>query len=121
MVARERLICAADDLADGGRGVRFSVRRGARDCPAFAVRHAGQVRAYLNRCAHVPVELDWQPGIFFDFSGSFLICAVHGALYDPRDGRCAGGRCRGAGGLVPVAVIERAGAIYCLEEDDEHG
>ena len=26
----------------------------------------GVVRAYLNRCAHVPVELDWVEGEFFD-------------------------------------------------------
>ena len=31
---------------------------------AFALRFDGRVVAYLNRCAHVPTEMDWQPGQF---------------------------------------------------------
>jgi hypothetical protein len=33
---------------------------------AFALRFDGRVVAYLNRCAHVPTEMDWQPGEFLD-------------------------------------------------------
>ncbi len=111
MAAHARLICRAGDLVDGGPGVRFLVRRHGIDEPAFAVRFRGRVSAYLNRCAHVPVELDWQPGEFFDDSGVYLICATHGALYSPADGRCLGGRCNGRG-LASLAVEERDGAVY---------
>ena len=58
MVAEPRLICAAAELQERGRGVRFTVERYGRQEPAFVVRYDGQVRAYLNRCAHVPMELD---------------------------------------------------------------
>ena len=34
----------------------------------FVVRFQGAPRAYLNRCAHVGIELDWQHGKFFDGS-----------------------------------------------------
>jgi nitrite reductase/ring-hydroxylating ferredoxin subunit len=114
MAANERLICAAVDLVDGGRGVRFEIERhGVREA-AFAVRYGGKVRAYLNRCAHVPVELDWQPGEFFDDSGLYLICATHGAIYAPESGRCLGGRCNGKG-LQPIAVAERGEQIFLVE------
>ena len=114
MAAGERLIATAADLPEGGRGVRFDVERGGALEPAFAVRFRGRVHAYLNRCGHVPVELDWQPGEFFDSSGLYLICATHGALYAPENGRCVGGRCAGRG-LVPLHVEERDGQVFLKE------
>lgn len=118
MAAQARLICASGELANAGRGVRFTVRRYGRDEPAFVVRFRGRVYAYLNRCAHVPTELDWVDGEFFDYSKLYLICATHGALYAPDSGRCRGGRCRGLGrGLVPVAVEERDGAVFLVEPE----
>lgn len=114
MAAAQRLICSAGALVEGGDGVRFTVDRHAVSEAAFAVRYGGKVHAYLNRCGHVPVELDWQPGRFFDDSGLYLICATHGAVYSPESGRCLGGRCNGTG-LVPLAIIEQDGNVY-LEE-----
>ena len=81
-----RLICSAAALEDGGPGVRFSVPFQGRDEPAFVIRHRGRAHAYLNRCGHVPVELDWQHGEFFDDSKLYLICATNGALYAPESG-----------------------------------
>lgn len=118
MAARERLICAAADLLEAGSGVRFEVDWHGEPAQAFAVRFGGEARAYLNRCAHVPVEMDFQPGEFFDYSRLYLICTVHGALYDPRDGACLLGRCQGRG-LTPLSLVERDGAIYFMEP--EHG
>lgn len=111
MAVAERLICSSGDLLDGGRGVRFTVDQEGVEQPAFAVRFQGRVFAYLNRCAHVPVELDWQHNEFFDDSKLYLICATHGALYSPESGRCLGGRCNGRG-LTPLPVVERDGTIY---------
>ena len=112
---KQRLICASDELVDGGCGVRFTVDHHAVSEPAFAVRFRGSVHAYLNRCAHVPVELDWQQGEFFDHSGLYLICATHGAQYAPESGRCLGGRCNGKG-LAVLSVSERAGSVFFNEE-----
>lgn len=112
---KRRLICDSDALVDGGHGLRFTVDRAGIAEPAFAVRYRGQVHAFLNRCGHIPVELDWQPGEFFDHSGLYLICATHGALYAPDSGHCMGGRCNGKG-LVALSVLEDEGQIFLIEE-----
>lgn len=110
----QHLICPASALLESGDGVRFEVQRGGELIPAFAVRYRGKVYAWVNRCAHVGVELDWQPGKFFDDSGLYLVCSTHGATYLPDEGRCTGGPCRGRG-LSPLSVVERDGGVYCLE------
>lgn len=111
MVQPERLICSSDSVVDGGPGVRFTVTRYGVEEPAFVIRFNGRVFAYFNRCGHVPVELDWQHGEFFDDSKLYLICATHGALYAPENGRCLGGRCNGKG-LEKIPVVERDGNVY---------
>lgn len=112
MADGERVICASAELAERGVGVRFEVPGPHGPQPAFAIRFEGEVRAFYNRCAHVPVELDWNDGRFFDAEQLFLICSIHGAIYDPRTGRCKGGP--GRGGLTPLVVEERNGTIYLI-------
>jgi nitrite reductase/ring-hydroxylating ferredoxin subunit len=111
MAGAERLICGSEALADSGRGVRFEVEYFGRPAPAFAVRHRGQVHAYLNRCAHVAMELDWQEGVFFDAEGRDLLCSTHGATYEAQSGRCLGGPCNRTP-LVKLRVDERNGKVY---------
>ena len=116
MAACERVICASSELVDSGDGVRFDVEIQGRSEPAFAVRYDGRVYAYLNRCAHMPMELDWKPGKFFDAWGLHLICSTHGATYEPDTGACLYGPCTGA--LVPIPVEERDGSILLKEASD---
>lgn len=104
-------ICASDALAERGKGIRFPLTAGGEDASGFAVRFEGAVHAYLNRCAHVPIELDWNEGEFFDSTGLYLMCSTHGAIYMPESGRCAGGPCRG-GRLRPIMVVERDGMVF---------
>lgn len=104
-------LCGASALGDGASGVRFPLTAWGEQRTGFAVRYQGRVYAYLNRCAHVPVELDWNEGDFFDSSGTYLMCSTHGALYLPETGHCAGGPCRG-GKLHPISVVEVDGEIY---------
>ena len=110
------MICLSEALRDGEDGVRFTVRRVTGEEPAFVVRFGGKVHAYFNRCAHVPIELDWQHGKFFDDSRLYLICAIHGAIYVPESGLCAGGPCKGAR-LRPIPVAERDGQLYWQPDD----
>jgi nitrite reductase/ring-hydroxylating ferredoxin subunit len=110
-------ICESDSLDEGAKGIRFPVTAGGEDCTAFVVRYGQEPRAYLNRCAHLPMELDWTQGEFFESSGLYLMCATHGALYEPDTGKCAGGPCRG-GRLHAITVIEREKKIFW--EPDEY-
>ncbi|MEW5890002.1 MAG: Rieske (2Fe-2S) protein [Pseudomonadota bacterium] len=118
MAAHPRLICASADLAEGGPGVRFDIEHSGEAVPAFAVRFRGRVHAYVNRCQHVGIELDWLPGQFFDDSRLYLICATHGATYRPDTGECAGGPCRG-GKLTRLPVSEREGAVFLEWKADD--
>jgi nitrite reductase/ring-hydroxylating ferredoxin subunit len=111
MDSERGMICRSNDLADGAAGVRFELDRGGERLSAFAVRHGGRVRAYLNRCAHVGVELDWVPGVFFDDTGQFLVCATHGATYEPDTGLCVYGPCKGRR-LETIDTVEQGGNIY---------
>jgi len=115
MAQSERLICASEALIDGGAGVRFEVRRAGGQTPAFAIRFRGVVRAYVNECQHQATELDWNFGDFFDAERLYLVCATHGAMYEPESGVCIDGPCRGAR-LSRVDVHERDGGIYCTED-----
>lgn len=119
MAADERLICPSEALTGGGPGVRFALDADGRE-QAFAIRYQGRVHAYHNRCAHVFVELDWQPGQFFDSTGLYLICATHGATYAPDSGYCVAGPCRGRQ-LEPVAITERDGGVYLIQSTHNHG
>lgn len=105
------LICEAAALEEGGAGIRFPVTAGGADATGFAIRYNGTAHAYLNRCAHVPIELDWTEGQFFESSGLFLMCSTHGAIYAPETGRCEGGPCRG-GRLRPITIIEQDNQLF---------
>ena len=110
-------ICEASALIEGGAGVRFPVTADGGDRTGFVVRFGDQVHGYLNRCAHLPMELDWNPGEFFEESGLFLVCATHGAVYEPDTGRCAGGPCRG-GKLHKLQVIEQDSKVFWEPDND---
>ena len=113
-----RLICASSALAEAGTGVRFEVEYFGEPAPAFVVRYHGTAHGYLNRCAHVAMELDWQEGVFFDSDGRDLLCSTHGATYDARTGRCVGGPCVGAA-LVKLRLEERDGHVYFMGFEDD--
>lgn len=104
------VLCNRKDLVDGGEAVPFDVIYQGQTCRAFAVRYQGQAHAYLNRCTHVAMELDYQPNRVFDDSGDWLLCATHGAAYRPDTGACGGGPCRG--GLVKIELSENDGVVH---------
>lgn len=110
-VPAPRRLCASAELAERGLGVVWDVRAWGEPARAFALRIDGQVRAYLNRCRHVPVELDWNPGEFLDADRRLIVCAVHGASYEPEGGRCVGGPC-GRSRLAAITTLERDGEVY---------
>jgi nitrite reductase/ring-hydroxylating ferredoxin subunit len=110
-------LCASAELAEKGRAHVFDVLHYGQPARAFALRYEGRVVAYLNRCLHVPAEMDWQPGEFLDSSKEYILCATHGAAYEPLSGRCAGGPC-GRGRLTAIDTVERDGEVYWYPSRD---
>lgn len=102
-------LCSSADLVNSGEAVPFEVNYCAHTSRAFAIRYDGRVYAYLNRCAHVPMEMDYQPNRFFDSTGLWLMCATHGAMYQPQTGQCRMGPCRG--GLIKIDLSELDGVV----------
>jgi nitrite reductase/ring-hydroxylating ferredoxin subunit len=96
-------ICERSALQDGGVAARFAFEFDGRTYAGIAYDFGGEVHAVVNSCPHRGTELDWQPGQVFDESGLYLVCATHGALFEPDTGRCVGGPCQGAS-LKRIAV-----------------
>jgi len=115
---RGRVICDSGALGNSGRAVRFEVEYFGEAAPAFVVRYEGRVYGYLNRCGHMPMELDWREGEVFDLDGRHLVCSTHGATYAADSGSCVGGPCGGTP-LVALEVEERGGKVYFMGICDE--
>lgn len=75
----------------------------------------GVLRAYANVCRHQAVPLDLGTGEPMTDDGRHLFCLRHGALYEPKTGRCVSGPCDGAT-LFRMAVEETAGEVAVMTE-----
>ena len=128
LVQAGHVICSSSAVEDSGEGFRFNVRssdvasyvggvdhRVDETLPAFVIRHDGIAYAYLNRCAHVAMELDWQPGQFFTNDKSALICASHDAQYLPDTGECISGPCPRGAKLIQLKIEEKNGDIFLCQ------
>ena len=107
-------LCESIEVSTGGLGFRFEVQCKDQTLPAFIIRHSQGVSGFINRCAHRELELDWSAGHFFDADGGQIVCATHGALYDPSDGGCTSGPCRGQS-LTVLAIEETDKKIYLVD------
>ena len=110
-------LCRSAELAERGLAFVWDVIQWRQPARAFAMRFDGALVAYLNRCSHVPTEMDWQPGEFLDMDKRWILCSIHGAMYEPADGRCVGGPC-GRGRLTAIRVEEEDGQVYWYPSRD---
>ena len=110
-------IGSTESLQEGGKGLRFDVRSANGEVmPAFAIHYDYQYFAYLNKCGHIAVQLDYMPGEFFSDDGQSLVCATHGAEYAPDTGACQGGPCYGVG-LESLEISQSDGQLFLENED----
>ena len=94
--SRRKLVARMGELAHGA-SKKFKIRRGQFDSEALLVNYNGDLFAYLNRCPHIGISLDWVDNQFFTLDGRYLMCANHGAVFEPPTGECVWGPCVGAG------------------------
>jgi nitrite reductase/ring-hydroxylating ferredoxin subunit len=105
-IEQDKIVIESSAVQEGGKGVRFPLVTLGEFATGFVVRFNQQPYAYVNQCAHVSVELDWNEGEFFTSQGDYLICATHGAHYRPDNGFCVMGPCKGKR-LKPIELIEQ--------------
>ena len=98
------------------RTAKFSFKVNGFGVEGFVFFYKGKWRAYLNRCRHVTLPLDFGDNDFFSADRKFLVCKNHGAMYRPEDGECVAGPCAGLS-LEPLPVILKDGKIYCEVPD----
>lgn len=103
-------ICALAELANPGSR-EFQLPGSGPDSSGFVVRHGAAVHAYLNRCPHLGLGLNWSPHQFLDTAGELIQCATHGALFRPQDGHCVRGPCAGQA-LQALPVVIEEGVIW---------
>lgn len=113
-------VCTLGELtATGSFG--FSV--GGGDWPLRGLVVAlpdGGLRAYVNTCPHAGHPLDLLPHRFLTADRSLIVCASHGALFEPSTGRCVAGPCPGRS-LRPLAVSADADGVVRLVEEAANG
>ena len=88
-----------------GETKKFVFEADGQEVEAFLLNVGGRHHAYVNRCRHVPMSLDWVENQFFTDDRQFIQCATHGAYYDPDTGECiAGPPCGKFLTRIPVTV-----------------
>lgn len=105
-----KLVGAVGEI-EHGKSKKFTLRRGQRDIEALLVNFEGQHFAYINRCPHTGITLDWVNNQFFSSDNRYLMCATHGAVFEPPTGECIWGPCFGLS-LQAVPVEIEKGRIY---------
>jgi nitrite reductase/ring-hydroxylating ferredoxin subunit len=76
---------------ESGQTKKFFLKYEGREEECFVVNHHGGLYAYVNRCCHVPMTMDWVDNQFMTEDNQYIQCATHGACYRPDTGECVGG------------------------------
>ncbi len=106
------IVVACTDELRPGTSRKFLLTCGGRELECFVVNAGGAYHAYVNRCRHVPMGLDWVENQFFTEDAQFLQCATHGAYYDPTTGECiAGPPCGKSLHKIPLTIDEATQTI----------
>ncbi len=84
------VVARADELRHG-QTKKFFLHCKGREEECFVVNHQGTLHAYVNRCCHVPMTMDWIENQFMTEDQQYIQCATHGACDQPDTGECVSG------------------------------
>ncbi len=90
-----------------GHSMKFMLPINGVDEECFVINYHGELHAYVNRCRHVPMAMDWVDNQFFAEHGRYLMCQTHNAYYEPATGECIAGPRSACGKLlyrVPLTI-----------------
>ncbi len=83
-------VCTSAALKPG-ESLKFMLPVRGTDEECFLINFRGNYHAYVNRCRHVPMAMDWIDNQFFAEHGRYLMCQTHNAYYEPSTGECIAG------------------------------
>ena len=75
----------------------------------------GKLKAFNNFCPHQGRRLDYVTGKFLFDEKGYLICPAHGAEFNPVNGECTNGPCKGQS-LKDIEVFVESDNIYAIIE-----
>ncbi len=103
-----------------GQTKKFFLQVDGREVECFVVNYGGELFAYVNRCRHVPMTMDWVENQFLTEDGRYILCATHGAAFEPNTGECVfGPPCGKFLDRVPLIIeADRVIAHRPIEEED---
>ncbi|NIO11959.1 MAG: Rieske 2Fe-2S domain-containing protein [Deltaproteobacteria bacterium] len=108
-----QVIGTADELAHGTTK-KFNLTCGGKSVECLLACYQGKLFAYANRCRHFPLSMDWVDNHFFSNDKRYLICANHGAIYEPTSGECVWGPCYGEFLMnIPIEISDGKVRAYC--------
>jgi len=103
-----------------GESMKFMLPVRGADEECFVINFHGQYHAYVNRCRHVPMAMDWIDNQFFAEQGRYLMCQTHNAYFEPASGECIAGPPSACGKFlyrVPLEIDD--GVIYARPPEQE--
>jgi len=103
-----------------GESMKFMLPIRGADEECFVVNYHGHLHAYVNRCRHVPMAMDWVDNQFFAEEGRYLMCQTHNAYYEPATGECIAGPPNTCGKYLYRVPLElEQGVIYARPPQQE--
>ncbi|HEV8716606.1 MAG TPA: Rieske 2Fe-2S domain-containing protein [Candidatus Binatia bacterium] len=104
---------------ESGKTKKFILQVDGREVECFVVNYDGRLFAYVNRCRHIPMTMDWVENQFLTEDGRYILCATHGAAYEPGTGECIfGPPCGKVLDRVPLTITgDRVLAHRPIEDD----
>ncbi len=103
-----------------GESMKFLLPIRGLDEECVAINFHGHFHAYVNRCRHVPMAMDWMENQFFAAQGRYLMCQTHNAWYEPATGECVAGPRSACGKFLYRVPLEiENGVIYARAPEQE--
>ena len=103
-----------------GESIKFLLPIRGTDEECFLINFGGELHAYVNRCRHVPMPMDWVDNQFFAEEGRYLMCQTHNAYYEPGTGECIAGPPSACGKhLYRVPIEVNDGIVYARPPEQE--
>jgi nitrite reductase/ring-hydroxylating ferredoxin subunit len=117
--AKKKLVGEVNELTPG-MTKKFTLSNGKYSVEGILLNYQGALYAYVNRCPHIGISLDWVDNQFFTLDGRYLMCANHGATFEPATGECIWGPCVGASlQSVPLEIEAEKIFVQYPHRDDQ--